>query len=163
MDYSRWVALWNTATPEQLIAPVFVCSLVTVLCIWYMLRYFLRSFALSRSLKSLNQTLAVLQSVVASTQGEAAGRSQYLQDLKQQGERLQALNREVNEYLDQISSVLGKGFNEFSEGMERSLRKTLGDLDEELGSAVTRLAGGVDTMKESLDDFSDIMERVQRK
>jgi len=113
--------------------------------------------------EAVNQTLAVLQSVVASTQGEAAGRSQYLQDLKQQGERLQALNREVNEYLDQISSVLGKGFNEFSEGMERSLRKTLGDLDEELGSAVTRLAGGVDTMKESLDDFSDIMERVQRK
>ncbi|MDG1580579.1 MULTISPECIES: type I Zorya anti-phage system protein ZorA1 [Pseudomonas] len=113
--------------------------------------------------EAVNQTLAVLQGVVASTQGEAAGRSQYLQDLKQQGERLQALNREVNDYLEQISGVLGKGFNEFSEGMERSLRQTLGKLDEELGSAVTRLAGGVDTMKESLDDFSDIMERVQRK
>lgn len=113
--------------------------------------------------EAVNQTLAVLQGVVASTQGEAAGRSQYLQDLKQQGERLQALNREVNDYLEQISGVLGKGFNEFTGGMERSLRETLGKLDEELGSAVTRLAGGVDTMKESLDDFSDIMERVQRK
>lgn len=112
---------------------------------------------------AVNQTLAVIQGVVASTQGEAAGRSQYLQDLKQQGERLQALNREVNDYLEQISGVLGKGFGEFTEGVDRSLRQTLGKLDEELGSAITRLAGGIDTMKESLDDFSDIMERVQRK
>lgn len=113
--------------------------------------------------EAVNQTLAVLQGVVASTQGEAVGRTQYLQDLKQQGERLQALNREVNDYLEQISGVLGKGFGEFTEGVDRSLRVTLGKLDDELGNAVTRLAGGVDTMKESLDDFSDIMERVQRK
>lgn len=66
--------------------------------------------------EALNQTLGVIQGVVATTQGESAGRSQYLQDLKQQGERLQALNREVNDYLEQISAVLGKGFNEFSEG-----------------------------------------------
>lgn len=113
--------------------------------------------------EALNQTLTVIQSVVASTQGEAAGRSQYLQDLKQQGERLQALNREVHDYLEQISGVLGKGFNEFSEGVDRSLRKTLGSLDAELHKAMTSLAGGVEGVKESLEDFSDIMERVQRR
>lgn len=113
--------------------------------------------------EAVNQTLAVLQGVVASTQGEAAGRSQYLQDLKQQGERLQALNREVNEYLEQISGVLGKGFGEFTEGVDRSLRQTLGALDAELHKAMTSLAGGVEGVKESLDDFSDIMERVQSK
>lgn len=113
--------------------------------------------------EAVNQTLAVLQGVVASAQGEAAGRSQYLQDLKQQGERLQALNREVNDYLEQISGVLGKGFGEFTEGVDRSLRLTLGALDAELHKAMTSLAGGVEGVKESLDDFSDIMERVQRK
>jgi putative membrane protein len=113
--------------------------------------------------EAVNQTLAVLQGVVASTQGEAAGRSQYLQDLKQQGERLQALNREVSDYLEQISGVLGKGFGEFTEGVDRSLRQTLGALDAELHKAMTSLAGGVEGVKESLDDFSDIMERVQRK
>lgn len=113
--------------------------------------------------EAVNQTLAVLQGVVASTQGEAAGRSQYLKDLKQQGERLQALNREVNDYLEQISGVLGKGFGEFTEGVDRSLRQTLGALDAELHKAMTSLAGGVEGVKESLDDFSDIMERVQRK
>lgn len=113
--------------------------------------------------EAVNQTLAVLQGVVASTQGEAAGRSEYLQDLKQQGERLQALNREVHDYLEQISGVLGKGFGEFTEGVDRSLRQTLGTLDAELHKAMTSLAGGVEGVKESLDDFSDIMERVQRK
>ncbi|EJT5132544.1 anti-phage defense ZorAB system ZorA [Pseudomonas aeruginosa] len=113
--------------------------------------------------EALNQTLGVIQGVVATTQGESAGRSQYLQDLKQQGERLQALNREVNDYLEQISAVLGKGFNEFSEGVDRSLRQTLGSLDAELHKAMTSLAGGVEGVKESLEDFSDIMERVQRR
>ncbi|MNE88251.1 hypothetical protein D3C81_1812010 [compost metagenome] len=59
--------------------------------------------------------------------------------------------------------MLGKGFNEFSEGVDRSLRHTLGSLDAELHKAVTSLAGGVEGVKESLDDFSDIMDRIQRK
>lgn len=113
--------------------------------------------------ESINQTLAVIQGIVASSQGEAAGRTQYLQDLKHQGERLQALNRELDDYLEQISAVLGKGFNEFTEAVDRSLRSTLGTLDAELHKAVTSLAGGVEGVRESLDDFSDIMERVQRK
>lgn len=113
--------------------------------------------------EALNQTLAVIQGVVASAQGEAAGRTQYLQDLKQQSERLQTLNREINDYLEQISIVLGKGFHEFTEGVDRSLRQTLGNLDAELHKAVTSLAGGVEGIKESLDDFSDIMERIQAK
>ncbi|MBO3274108.1 type I Zorya anti-phage system protein ZorA1 [Pseudomonas schmalbachii] len=113
--------------------------------------------------EALNKTLAVIESVVASAHGEAAGRSQYLLDLKQQGERLQALNREVNEYLQHISEVLGKGFNDFTEGVDRSLRQTLGSLDVELHKAMTSLAGGVEGVKESLEDFSDIMDRIQRK
>ncbi|MCY1429798.1 hypothetical protein D9M71_457290 [compost metagenome] len=113
--------------------------------------------------EALNQTLTVIQGVVASAQSEASGRTQYLQDLKQQSEHLLALNREVNDYLQQISEVLGKGFNEFSEGVDRSLRHTLGSLDAELHKAVTSLAGGVEGVKESLDDFSDIMDRIQRK
>ncbi|WP_374981633.1 type I Zorya anti-phage system protein ZorA1 [Pseudomonas solani] len=113
--------------------------------------------------EAVNQTLAVLQGVVASTQGESAGRSQYLQDLKQQGERLQALNREVNDYLEQISGVLGKGFDEFTDRVGRSLRDTLGSMDAELSNITTSLAGGVEAVKESMDDFSDIMERVRQK
>lgn len=113
--------------------------------------------------EALNKTLMVIEGVVASAQSEATGRSQFIQDLKQQSERMQALNREVSEYLENISGVLGKGFGEFTDGMDRSLRHTLGSLDTELDKVVTSLAGGVEAVRESLDDFSDIMERVQKK
>lgn len=112
--------------------------------------------------EALAKTLAVIEGVVASAQGEASGRSQYLQDLKVQSERMQALNREVYEYLESISGVLGNGFKEFGEGMDRALRQTLGSLDTELDKAVKSLAGGVEGVKESLEDFGDIMERIRR-
>lgn len=112
--------------------------------------------------EALAKTLAVIEGVVASAQGEASGRSQYLQDLKVQSERMQALNREVYEYLENISGVLGNGFKEFGDGMDRTLRQTLGSLDAELDKAVKSLAGGVEGVKESLEDFGEIMERIRQ-
>ncbi|MEN1550749.1 hypothetical protein AAIH73_33875, partial [Pseudomonas aeruginosa] len=67
------------------------------------------------------------------------------------------------DYLEQISGVLGKGFGEFTEGVDRSLRQTLSSLDADLHKAMTSLAGGVEGVKESLEDFSDIMESIQKK
>ena len=112
--------------------------------------------------ESLSKTLTVIEGVVASAQVEASGRAQYLQDLKQQSERMQSLNREVHEYLENISGVLGDGFKEFGDGMDRALRQTLGSLDTELDKAVKSLAGGVDGVKESIEDFGDIMERIKQ-
>ncbi|MDC6380406.1 anti-phage ZorAB system protein ZorA [Pseudomonas graminis] len=112
--------------------------------------------------EALAKTLAVIEGVVASAQGEASGRSQYLQDLKLQSERMQALNREVYEYLENISGVLGSGFKEFGNGMENALKQTLGSLDNELHKAVTSLAGGVDGVKDSLEEFGEIMEKIRR-
>ena len=112
--------------------------------------------------EAVTKTLTIIEGVVASAQGEASGRSQYLLDLRQQSDRMQTLNREVHEYLENISSVLGSGFKEFGDGMDRTLRQTLGSLDHELDTAVKALAGGVEGIKDSLDDFGDIMERVKR-
>lgn len=111
--------------------------------------------------EALTTTLAVIEGVVASAHGEASGRSQYLQDLKAQSERLQAMNREVYEYLDNISGVLGNGFKEFGDGMDDVLRRTLGNLDLELDKAVKSIAAGVDGVKESIEDFSDVMEKIR--
>lgn len=46
--------------------------------------------------------------------------------------------------------------------MDRVLRQTLGSLDTELDKAVKSLAGGVDGVKESIEDFGDIMERIRQ-
>lgn len=51
MDYSTLLRLWEGASSEQLIAPKVVIGLVVVLCLWYLVRYFYRSFRLSRRLK----------------------------------------------------------------------------------------------------------------
>lgn len=112
--------------------------------------------------EAVAKTLAVLEGVVAATQAEAGGRSQYMLDLRQHSDRMQALNREVHEYLENISGVLGSGFKEFGDGMDRTLRMTLGSLDVELDSAIKALAGGVEGIKESLEDFSDIVETARR-
>ncbi len=56
----------------------------------------------------------------------------------------------------------GDGFKEFGDGMDRVLRQTLGSLDTELDKAVKSLAGGVDGVKESIEDFGDIMERIRQ-
>jgi putative membrane protein len=112
--------------------------------------------------EAMAKTLAVIEGVVASAQVEAGSRSQYLQDLKAQSDRMQVLNREVHEYLDNISGVLGNGFQEFGDGMDKVLRQTLGSLDNELDKAVKSLAGGVDGVKTSLEEFGEIMENIRQ-
>ncbi len=81
--------------------------------------------------EALAKTLAVIEGVVASAQGEASGRSQYLQDLKVQSEeRMQALNREVYEYLENISGVWGTASKSSVKAItDRTLRQTLGSLE----------------------------------
>lgn len=113
--------------------------------------------------EAIGQTLSALQNVMTRAQEEAAARSQYLSDMRAQAERLQAINAETRGYLDQVSDVLGQGFNEFSAGMERSLRQTMGSLDAELSKAVTQLAGGVEGVKESLEDLSETLDQVRRR
>ncbi len=104
----------------------------------------------------------MLQNVMTRAQEEAAARSQYLADMRTQADRLQDINAETRNYLEQVSDVLGRGFNEFSDGMERSLRQTMGSLDAELSKAVTQLAGGVEGVKESLEELSDTLDQVRR-
>lgn len=113
--------------------------------------------------EAIGQTLSALQNVMTRAQEEAAARSQYLADMRAQAERLQGINAETRGYLDQVSDVLGNGFNEFSAGMERSLRQTMGSLDAELSKAVTQLAGGVEGVKESLEDLSETLDQVRRR
>ncbi len=111
--------------------------------------------------EAMSKTLAVIEGIVASAQVEAGGRSQYLLDLKQQTERMQSLNREVQEYLENISSVLGSGFKEFGDGMDRVLSQTLGSLDNELDKAVKSLAAGVEGVRDSVEAFIDVAEAAR--
>lgn len=112
--------------------------------------------------EALAKTLSDIEHIINGAQSEASLRTSFLNDLKQQGDKLQQINREAQEYLDKISEVLGKGFGEFTQGVDRSLRVTMGSLDTEMNKAVIMLAGGVEGVKESIDDLGDVLDRARR-
>ncbi|MGE6136553.1 type I Zorya anti-phage system protein ZorA1, partial [Aeromonas salmonicida] len=111
--------------------------------------------------ESAVKVLATIESVVAGAQSEQSQRAQLINDLRQHGERMRDLNREATEYLDQIGNALAKGFNEFADGLNRNLVKTMGSLDSELDKAVKGLAGGIDDMKEGIEDLSELFESIK--
>jgi putative membrane protein len=103
------------------------------------------------------QNMLTLQSLVETAQQEAGLRKETLGDLMRLGEHIQKLNHETEEYLEQVSSVVGRTFDEFGHGIERTLLKTMGSLDSELDKAVKSLAGGVQNMVDGIDDLSDAL------
>uniref|UniRef100_UPI0005AA34ED hypothetical protein n=1 Tax=Aeromonas bivalvium TaxID=440079 RepID=UPI0005AA34ED len=111
--------------------------------------------------ESAAKVLATIESVVAGAQSEQSQRAQLINDLRQHGERMRDLNREATEYLDQIGNALAKGFNEFADGLNRNLVKTMGSLDSELDKAVKGLAGGIVDMKEGIEDLSELFESIK--
>lgn len=113
-----------------------------------------------RNRDALSGTLATLEGIAERVQAESELRQSFIADLRQHAERMQGLNREATDYLENLGAVMGKGFDEFGEGVDRSLRRALGSLDVELDKAIKALAGGVETLQESLDDLGDILERV---
>ena len=110
--------------------------------------------------EAVSKSIAMLELLAANTQSEQTTRTQFIADLKQHGERLQSYNREAQAFMENVSDVLGKGFEDFSEGVSRSLDKTLGKLDVEMAKASTLLAGSVEQIGESVSELDDVLSRV---
>ena len=111
--------------------------------------------------EAVSKSIAMLELLAANTQSEQTTRSQFIADLKQHGERLQSYNREAQTFMENVSDVLGKGFEDFSEGVSRSLDKTLGKLDVEMAKASNLLAGSVEQIGESVSELDDVLSRVR--
>ncbi|WP_318386566.1 type I Zorya anti-phage system protein ZorA1 [Enterobacter sp.] len=111
--------------------------------------------------EAVSKSIAMLELLAANTQSEQTTRSQFIADLKQHGERLQSYNREAQTFMENVSDVLGKGFEDFSEGVSRSLDKTLGKLDVEMAKASNLLAGSVEQIGESVGELDDVLSRVR--
>lgn len=111
--------------------------------------------------EAVSKSIAMLELLAANTQSEQTTRTQFIADLKQHGERLQSYNREAQAFMENVSDVLGKGFEDFSEGVSRSLDKTLGKLDVEMAKASTLLAGSVEQIGESVSELDDVLSRVR--
>lgn len=108
------------------------------------------------------KTLAAIESIVATNQNEAQTRSQFIADMRQQSEQLRLLNKEANEYVGKVNEVLSNSFAEFGDGMDRSLRKTLGSLDIELDKAIKHLGGAVSELSEHIEELGETVEKAVR-
>ena len=110
---------------------------------------------------AVSKSIAMLEMFAANTQSEQTTRSQFITDLKQHSERLFNYNREAQAFMEKVSDVLGKGFEDFSDGVSRSLDKTLGKLDVEMAKASNLLAGSVEQIGESVSELDDVLSRVR--
>lgn len=110
---------------------------------------------------AVSKSIAMLEMLAANTQSEQTTRSQFITDLKQHSERLLNYNREAQAFMERVSDVLGKGFEDFSDGVSRSLDKTLGKLDVEMAKASNLLAGSVEQIGESVSELDDVLSRVR--
>lgn len=111
--------------------------------------------------EAVSKSIAMLELLAANTQSEQTTRNKFIADLQLHGERLQGYNREAQAFMENVSDVLGKGFEDFSEGVLRSLDKTLGKLDVEMAKASTLLAGSVEQIGESVSELDDVLSRVR--
>lgn len=104
--------------------------------------------------------MTALKSMVEAAQQEAGLREKAVADLIRLSDQIQKLNHETEEYLGQVTTVLGRSFDEFGHGVERTLLKTMGSLDSEMDKAVKLLAGGVDNVRENIEDLSDVLGKA---
>lgn len=110
----------------------------------------------------MHQSIAIIESMVANAQSESGLRGQVLQDLKLMSERMHDMNAEARGYLEQVTEVLGRSFDGFGNGLEKSLARALGSFDAELDKAIKALGGGVQDLSENLDTLSDMVEKSTR-
>ncbi|MVW64211.1 anti-phage defense ZorAB system ZorA [Massilia sp. NEAU-DD11] len=109
------------------------------------------------------QNMSTLESVIATAQQEAGLREKAVADLTRLSTQIQTVNRETEEYLEKIASAVGRTFDDFGHGMERSLQKTMGSLDTQLDKAIQHLAGGVEDVKEYVEELSEAMGKLANR
>lgn len=111
---------------------------------------------------SIEKMLTTLDGMLASAQAEAGMRGQVVQDIQSVAERMQFHNTEASQFLEKVCDLLGKSFDQFGAGVERSLSGSLGKMDAALGEAVERLAGGLSDFNDGIEELSDTVEKAVR-
>lgn len=116
-----------------------------------------------QSRDALAKSIQAIEGLIQSARSEAGMTTQIINDMKAMTLSLEKVRGETQAYLGQVSLVLGKGFDDFSGSVERSLNKTLGIFDNTLERAVQHLRGGVEALGEVAEEIADQTKRAARK
>ena len=112
--------------------------------------------------QAVDIAISTLRELVQSTHYETDMHGQIIADMKAMTTALSHVREETRGYLNEISDVLGKSFNDFSGSVERSLVKVLGTFDNTLDQAVQHLASGVKELGEVVEELAEITPRNKR-
>lgn len=112
---------------------------------------------------SVQKTFDSIQGVVVSSQADASARKQLINDLEIVSAEMKRNNKEAAQYLEGINDVLAKSFDEFGDGITKSLTKVTGSLDNNLSDVVNRISSGFEDLTEYVEDLSDVFEKSINK
>ena len=111
----------------------------------------------------IDALVGTLQTLVRDTEGRVGVSRSLVADMERLVANVKELQTEANVYLGQVTGVLHKGFNDFSEAVGSSLRKERGNFDTDLGKAVGMFSRQVSDLDGVLDRLiGTINSRVGR-
>lgn len=114
-----------------------------------------------QSRESVNQAITTLERLIEVANKETGMTSQMLNDMQHMTTALKDLRQDMQQYLNQVNDVLVKSFDSFGDAMESSLTRSLGTFDNTLEGAVKHLLGGVDGLKDLIEDLGDLAQRAR--
>ena len=111
------------------------------------------------SQESVKQAISTLDGLIKQVQSEAGMSTKMLEDMNHMTNALNQVKNEMQDYLEQVSDVLVKGFDSFGSSVETSLNHSLGAFDNTLDQAVKRLATGVEGLGNFVEDLEDLVQQ----
>lgn len=108
---------------------------------------------------SVNKAISTLEGLINQAQSEAGMSTKMLDDMSQMTTALNQVKKEMQDYLEQVSDVLVKSFDNFGASVETSLNHSLGIYDNTLDQAVKRLSSGVEGLGSFVEDLEDIVRQ----
>ena len=111
------------------------------------------------SQESVKQAISTLDGLIKQAQSEAGMSTKMLEDMNHMTNALNQVKNEMQDYLEQVSDVLVKGFDSFGSSVETSLNHSLGAFDNTLDQAVKRLATGVEGLGNFVEDLEDLVQQ----
>jgi ABC-type transporter Mla subunit MlaD len=106
-----------------------------------------------RTRDSFALMISEMKLIVENARKEASMTSKIVNTLNEAAMQLAAAEKQSEEYLKAVSSVLGKAHESFAENVTRTLREGNRQFQKEIGDAVGLLSGAIKDLGDTLDDL----------
>jgi DNA anti-recombination protein RmuC len=106
---------------------------------------------------TFSQIVADLKSTVESAKREAGVTSELVASIESAAKKFEEAGHSTEQYLEQVSEVLGATHREFANSVENTLKSMSKRFHEDLSQAVGLLSGSINDLRVYLDELGDAM------